>query len=72
MTRESKRELHRDVDDLSPSDAPEDGPNEILIRRVVVDEQAEPVEVTKEYRMHYEAGEWHTEESGTSQETGGS
>lgn len=70
MTRRSKRELERALEDLDPT-AGHDGPTEIVIRETVVpsdwngedgDAEARSVSQLRVYRDA--GGEWHTEQGG--------
>jgi len=48
MTRKSRREIERAVDDLGGADAGDDETIEVVIRRTRVDENGDPVETVKE------------------------
>lgn len=79
MTRKSKRELERAVEDLNP-DRDYDGPDEIVIRRYVVptgwsEDQSDEgksgcegptkdPQLEQALRMYREGGDWHAEELG--------
>jgi len=62
MTRRSKRELERGLDDLEP-DHPGEGPGpDVVIRHTAVDADGDPVGVTREVRAGPDAdGTWSSE-----------